>query len=630
MRTYRSRIAEGRAELESWESEARRAIDMYRTLKMTEDERVVEGEFEGNVYRVPTGSATIDALFASLTAVQIDFIVRNRAHGTIEQRNLAETGIQEVWRDQRGAQKADHVIKDALLPAIGYMKVGYDWATRVKTETRKPEAITEDINVLFQTAEERGEEPPTQQEIEALVPVEEDIEEVIRDRITLDYLPWDMVMYDPQARTPDDIRYYIEIEYAPTYEVWESPEFQQYLKDHGEPLSKLTKLTPDARVKQNDKVAKRRTLFKRNDKNPEDDRITLYHVYDLEAGVKCTITEQSDLILNEKPIAFGMHPDLYDRSPIVPLIMRGDPEGIRGISDMTLIEPLLRELNHYRNKLAAYISRFEGKLMGPEDALTDEGRAALSGDSDDMYVALAQNHTRQEVGPMEVPQLPTEIFLVIERIINDIREVTGVSELMRGIFPDRKRTATETTEVVAASSARQSEKRNRLERFYTDIGKRILWLMMLWYDDKRVSRLSDINIDADEVWEWTAEDIAMEADLEVTLTPKVSRSFQERKEDAQFILATLGPFEEVDKRELAALVMDEMGYDRQRTRKLLKLEEEIEGEKQQAMQDQVAMAGATAQAETEASQGIPPTVQAAADAGQFGGASTATDYLATP
>lgn len=625
LRVYMNRLAAGEAQLDEFRSEAQRFIDLYEGGRWDQD-------YEDEVFAryditVPSGTATIDALFAALTAVQVDVLVNNKAHGTVQQRRLAENGIMEVWRDTNVPDKAEDAVKDALIPAIGWMKVGYDFEVRDTERPLNQEELDAESAAIYAEAEKNGEEIPEPEFVGAtLASMRVPTRQVLRDRPVVDYVPWDRVLWDPTARKRRDIRWHAELISVPVYEVHDNPEYKAYVKRSGGKVSDIKAIKPDTTID--------KRLRKFRDSNLDDDRVTLVVMWDYETGTVTTFPKNGNLILNEQPNPFAMHPDLEDKSPFVPLVLRkglSDKHGVRGVSDMKLIEPLLDELNHYRSKLAAYIAQFEPKYVGPEDALSEQGKDVLDGNEQGSYIGLNGQFTKNDIGPFDVPVLPQEIFDILGRIMNDIREATGVSELMRGIFPDRKRTATETTEVVAASTARQSEKRNALERFYLDIAKRILWLMMLFYDDERVSRLADL--EGDTVWEWTAEDITMEADLIVNLIPRQVKDMQSRKEDAQFLMGMLGAFEEVDKRELAAFIGEEMGYDRRTLRTFLKLDEEMEQERvqqtQQIADQSLAQAGVGPVDEASAMEGIDPTVEAAAEAGGFG-EGAATEFLVTP
>ena len=617
LNSYMHRIARGKKQWESFSAEVEHNISRYEN----EQENEIPWSEEWGAYEqlVPSGAATIDSLFAALTAVQVDVTVDNTAHGTPEQRRIAERGIDEVWNEQDVAQKSEYVTKDALLASIGWMKVGYEYRTRMVRKPLDPEERDDETDAIYAEAESAGEAPPDPNYVaDAVAAMTKEVEQTLADRVTVSYIPVDMLLWDDTARTPDDIRWHCEIEEVPPHEVWDNEDFLEYVKEHGGTEADVKNIKPDTFLS---KIQETKSMRKQTADHGDDERITLYRFYDYETGTICTFAKGGKIILLEQPNPFAFQPDLKDRSPFVPLVLRSHPKRVRGISDMTLIEPLLDELNHYRSKMAAYVAQFEPKWMGPDDALTPDGREAISSTNPGDYVGLTSGYRKDDVGPVVPPQLPSEVLEMVGMIINDIREATGVSELMRGIFPDRKRTATETTEVVAASTARQSEKRNAMERFFLGIAKRILILMMMWYDDTRVSRLAEV--DADEVWEWTGEDIVMEANLQVHLQPREIRSAQQRKEDAMFLMNVLGPFEEVDKKELAFFVLSEMGFDRGTVRRLLKLDEQMQAEKQQQVaqvaQEALAQEGVMPDGMAgPVGEGVDPTVMAAAEAGGFG------------
>jgi hypothetical protein len=172
---------------------------------------------------------------------------------------------------------------------------------------------------------------------------------------------------------------------------------------------------------------------------------------------------------------------------------------------------------------------------------------------------------------------------------------------MRGLFPDRKRTATETSEVVSASAARQAEKRNVLERFYTDIAARLLQLMQQFYDQPRMVKYVD-DIYGSVEWEFTAEDIAMEYDLAVHLTPKEAVTGQSMKDDALAFFNLVVPLSEpgpdgastVDKAFLVKYLANQFGLSKQDQLDMLNLPEEQQAQQLAAQQAAAGMASAGA------------------------------------
>ena len=193
------------------------------------------------------------------------------------------------------------------------------------------------------------------------------------------------------------------------------------------------------------------------------------------------------------------------------------------------------------------------KLIGPEDALTDEGKVALASSDMIAYVSVDRSQDPKSVSPMMPPPLQPEVFNMNDRIDNEIREACGVNELMRGLFPDRKRTATETNEVVSASAARQSEKRNTLAEFHEDIAERILTLMQMFYDQARMVRYIDPVAFGEVPWEWSGADIIGEFNLQAHLSPREAYTRDALRQEAVVLLNVLAPFAEPDAQGKSAL-----------------------------------------------------------------------------
>ena len=262
------------------------------------------------------------------------------------------------------------------------------------------------------------------------------------------------------------------------------------------------------------------------------------------------------------------------------------------------MEVMLRSLNEknlYRSRTANYIDRFVPKVIAEEDAFTDEGKAALSNSEYGAVVSVARGTDPKSVTPMTPPVLPIEVFGMNDRIDNEIREATGVNELMRGLFPDRKRTATETNAVVDSSAVRQSEKRNTVERFHVNIAKRILTLMQKFYDQPRMASLVDPTLGR-VPWEFTGADIVGQFQLKVHLSPKEAETRDAMKQEATVALNILGPFTDagpngegavIDKGTLVGWFMKKYGFSRRDINELMQSPEE-----QQAAQAGAAQAAA--------------------------------------
>lgn len=583
LKVYEGRIRAGEDQLTDKKPKAENRIARYR------GEYVTDYTLDGHMVNVPVGTGNIDAMYSSMTAIDVAVAVEPAGKADRIQSKLAEAGINEVFREQKVSHKAGYTIKDSLLVGIGWVKVGYDYFDHEVEKPRADEAIAEDVDRIFEAAEEAELPPPDPESVASVVPTTEMATEVVRDRIVVDYVPWDEMIWDPTARKFEDIRWIAQRLRLPVHEVRTNPHFEEYCKKNGT-LRQLKDLDGDATIDRKDDS--RIDLAKEDE---DSEYVTLYEMIDFETGTICTIPRGQRFILNEQPNPLNIHDDLEDKNPYVALILREDPMNVWGISDMEVMENSLDELNLARTNLLNYLERFVPKVVGPAEAFGEAGKRAMTSREWGEYVGL-EGATANDIQVLEPPPLLQEMFDLPGRITQDIRESTGVNELMRGIFPDRKRTATETNEVVAASSARQSEKRNRLEKFYVDIAKRILFLMQLFYDEERVARLR--GTDQETEWAFTGEDIVMEADLIVHLQPKEAVTSETRQERGMMMLNVLSPMPEVDKKQLIKMVLQDLGVAEPDITALLKLDEELQKEKQAELQDTAAQA--------QAEQGVVP------------------------
>jgi hypothetical protein len=99
--------------------------------------------------------------------------------------------------------------------------------------------------------------------------------------------------------------------------------------------------------------------------------------------------------------------------------------------------------------------------------------------------------------------------------------------------------------------------------------------MQLFYDAERMATyISDAGEEFE--WTWTKEDIAVEADIDIALTPKENLTREERFQRAIFVANMLLPMPEADRAEIMTWVLREAGLDPEDTRKMVKTQEEAQ------------------------------------------------------
>ncbi len=577
LKVYNRRLRIADKKYESRRPEVEQFFSRYRN-----EPRELQVTDRGHRVNVTNGLGVVDTLYSSMVAVDVEFIVSAIGNGTAGQAYLATKGLNQAWRDTKGQRQAKKAVKDAIVADLGWVKVYYDYQEDVQTRDKPEAALNAELVELL------GENPDiSDAEVLKLVKSTEEVLVVLRDRVCVDYVPWDMVRYDPTAKDISDVRWVAQYTPTPTPEVTLNPHYKKFVYDRygaegGQQLlddlegdsTALTGLEGDYGAI--DTVGK--------DEYQDDQRVTIVEMWDLETGLVTVYPKGHDeLILFQRvnPLMFNL--DLEDRNPFKPLAVRSVSTQLEGLGDMRVIMPSLDELDEYRSNLATHVSRTIPKVFGPERGLTTAGMKALESQTWMAYVEMGQGHSAAEIQTVGPPQIAQEAFALPARIDQEMKEATGANEVMRGVFPSRRTTAAETQLVTSAGQARQAERRGLLEDWYLSIARTMLQLMQLFYDAQRIYRFVDA-AGAEEPWQWAKEDIALDADLDIALTPRENLTRQERFERMITVMNLALPMPETDRANLLHRVLSESGILREEDiRAIVKTPEEVQAEQMQSL-----------------------------------------------
>lgn len=146
------------------------------------------------------------------------------------------------------------------------------------------------------------------------------------------------------------------------------------------------------------------------------------------------------------------------------------------MGEMEQIAGLQSELNKTRSQMVTHRRRNVLKWMVKENALDEAGLAALrSGKINDIIPIKMANVPFSEVlAPVDIRPLAADTYNVSEIIRNDVNEVTGVNEYLRGGGNSAARTATEASIIEGSANVRTRHKLNQVERTLRDIGQLLL------------------------------------------------------------------------------------------------------------------------------------------------------------
>lgn len=573
LKVYRRRLTMADNKYERGRAEREKFLSRYGLDGPTEGQ-ITE---EGHAVSVTSGVGIIDTMFATMTAVDVEFLVTNLGTGTRAQALATTNAVNQSWRDTKGQRRAKDAIKDALVVDIGWVKVYYDYRDEEVLREIPEDAVRAQILELAAKNHIDPKDIPDE-EIETA----ERVNVVLRDRVCVEYVPWDMVRADPTAKRIENVRWVCQYTRLPAYEVQNHPTWNEYVVDRygavrGRQL--MEDIKGDSTIDTWDDPTFAQDVER--DRWEDDRWVTVAEMWDLETGLVTVFPRSGcDVVLHQRENPLMMNVDLEDRNPFKPLIVRKDTRQLEGLGDMRVITPALNELDTYRTNLATYVERTVPKLIGPEEGMTQQGKNALKSPVWGELIGTS-NVDGNAYKVLTPPPLPQEVFALQERIQLEMRDGTGVSEPMKGVFPTKRTTATETRIVTDRGDARQSERRSALEEWYLSIARTIIQLMQVYYTKDRMVRYVDESGQEFE-WIWNAEDISEEPNILVSITPRESPTRDERVQRFLLLMNLAMPLPEADRAEFVRTAAMEMGYRQDEINALIKSQQEVDAEQELA------------------------------------------------
>ena len=341
---------------------------------------------------------------------------------------------------------------------------------------------------------------PTEEELVGLVPTVTTVP--VTDDIFVEHLsPFD-VFVDPEARRMEDVRWIARRRVLPLEEVLDNPAYRN--------KRNLQADTPFPSVEGVPKppgipgYQEGQTIHP-----PEHERVTLWEYYNLKERTVCAFTLNHDRFLME---ADWLMP--FEGSPFIPMVDYVVPDSLWGFGEVKLIESLQVELNKTRTQIIVHNKRFNRKLLYKERALDDRGKAALASRVDGAMIPVINDEDLKDVVlPVPDSPLPADRYQINNIIEGDITAITGISDYERGAYNNVRRTATEASIIMDASSLRQQDKLRRIEDAATEVGRRMKALAQTFYDSERWILITGAG------WQmpirFTREDIEGEYDISV-------------------------------------------------------------------------------------------------------------------
>lgn len=197
--------------------------------------------------------------------------------------------------------------------------------------------------------------------------------------------------------------------------------------------------------------------------------VALYEFYDLVENWMLTFPLDSPL------------PVRYIEAVKCPIIQLGNyriPNSPYHIGELEMIASLQDELNKTRSQMITHRRRNISKWLYRRDRLDEDAIMAMKSSIINDAIPVDGNEPFERLVQQLTPTpLSGDIYNVDSIIRNDINEITGVNEYLRGVPQDISRTATEASIIEGATNVRTRHKLIQVETFIRRIGQMLLDIM---------------------------------------------------------------------------------------------------------------------------------------------------------
>lgn len=394
-------------------------------------------------------------------------------------------------------------IKDSLMYSKGYAKIG--WKFQTKTDTYMEPVVGKNDEITFNEVKKS---------------------KVAHDDPTCDIVDPMDIYVDPDATSLDDAAYLIHRKTVPLSEVKDNPNYKN--------TDKIEKTDSDP---YQDKLTRFRDVLPPKDKHKDQVEILEYWG----ADDRLVVVANRSVVLRDTP-----NPYNHKMIPFVELDDYRDPHRYYGQSELSVIDPLQREINAIRNQRRDYdnlalnpvIRMVPGVLRNPNSAVMAPGNVWMVTDLNSMDV-------------FELPQLQGGSSEIEERTIQDLQRTVAIDEIAIGLLPEnpQRRSATEVMTSQTAAGKRFSMKIALLEEAVKRIGHMIFALDQQFLDNERVIQIVGEQ-DAVKWLKFTPEDIQGDYFVDIETGSMLPRDEISDRNEAvqllQYLAPIVGPAARVD------------------------------------------------------------------------------------
>lgn len=365
---------------------------------------------------------------------------------TPSQAQVVNNLLSYQWTRMDMRLKMYDYIKDSLMYSKGFAKVSWNFKTKTKT-TMEP-VVDENDKVTF---------------------TEKTVSNIEHDDPLVEIVDPMDIYIDPDATSSGyggNAKYLIHRKTVPLEDLKSNPNYKNV------DLIKSAEYADQY----SDKLSRYRDNVPQKDKHADLVEILEYWEQD-----RLIVLANRSVVLRDSPNPFS-----HKEIPFVELDDYRDPHRLYGQSELSVIDPLQREINSIRNQRRDYdnlalnpvIRMVPGVLRNPNAAVMAPGSVWMVTDLNSMDI-------------FQMPQLQGTSTEIEERTSQDIQRAVAIDELGIGLMPENAQRVAATTVVSSQSNAgkRFATKIAMLEEAVKKIGELVFALDQQFLDQERIIQI---------------------------------------------------------------------------------------------------------------------------------------------
>lgn len=372
-----------------------------------------------------------------------EVVVDGIRQSTADQAATVSNLLSYQWNHMGMRLKMYDYIKDSLMYSKGFVKV--TWKFQPKSRTVMEPVVDKDDKITFEKKEKSS------------VEYDDPCIEVVD--------PFD-VYIDPDATSLAEAEYLIHRKTVPLKDLKQNPNYHNV--DQIDTATDPDKYFDD--------------LNRFNDNTPQKDSYKdSVEILEYWEQDRLVVVANRSVVLRDTP-----NPYNHKRIPFVELDDYKDPHRLYGQSELSVIDPLQREINAIRNQRRDYdnlalnpvVRMVPGTLRNPNSAVMAPGSVWMVSDLASMDV-------------FAMPQLQGSASDIEARTAQDIKMSVAIDEIGIGLLPDnpQRRSATEVVTAQSMAGKRFSMKIALLEESVKQIGRLVFALNQQFLDKERMIQI---------------------------------------------------------------------------------------------------------------------------------------------